>query len=300
MKVIVTGGNGFLGRWVVKALQKAGHQTTSLDVAGDGGIHVDLEIYSHTRSALAQIMPGVIIHLAALAGATGKGGGAESMKSPHAYFKVNTMAALNVFEACRELNIKKVICMSSFSPYGKAFCPITERTPLNPLNAYGGSKVNVETIAKVYARAYGIKTLIFRAPLICGEGQKETNAIREFASCAVKGEPIVVWGDGSTIREFVHPSDVARAYLLGLKHLEEMKEPYNTFVLGNTPVTMRDLAREVVHTVGKGSVKFLADKPKLFDQFTKRTKVELKLGWVPKTGVKQIIERVAREMMVVA
>lgn len=296
MKLAVTGSNGFLGRWVVRALEEAGHEVVSLDVAGSGGIHINLEIYSHTRSALAQTMPDTVIHLAALAGASGKGGGAESLKHPYDYFKVNTFTALNVFEACRELNIRKVICMSSFSPYGKASPPLKEGTPLNPINPYGGSKVNVETIAKVYARCYGIKTLIFRAPLICGEGQKEMNALREFIVSAIKGEPIIIWGDGSTVREFVHPSDVARAYLLGLRYLEDMKEPYNTFILGNVPVMMRDLAREVVHAVGKGSVKFFKDKPKLFDQYTKRSKVELKLGWVPKINWDEIVERVVKEM----
>lgn len=296
MKIAVTGGAGFLGKFVMKLLRENGHEATPIDIAENDGITADLSVYSHARAALAQINPEAVIHLAALAGATGKGGGAESLKVPHEFFKVNTMAALNVFEACRELNIKKVECMSSFAPYGKAPCPITEDTPLDPNNPYGGSKQNVETIAKVYARCFGIKTLIFRVPLMCGENQRELNALREFAIAAFHDEPIVLWSDGLTLREFVHPSDVAHAYVAGLKYLDSMTEPYEVFVLGNTPVSMKDLARKVIGAVGKGKLEYLSEKPKLFDQWTKRGKVESKLGWFPKISVDEIVERVVREM----
>ena len=300
MRIAVTGGSGFLGRWVVKALMDEGHEVVSLDITGNSGIRVNLTVYSHTKSALAQSRAEVVIHLAALAGAAGKGGGVESFKDPYGFVHVNVLGTLNVLESCRELGIKKVEIMSSFSPYGKASCPITESTRLCPENPYGASKACLETIAKVYARCYGIKTLVFRVPLICGEGQKEMNALREFVACAIKGEPLVVWGDGTTLREFVHPSDVARAYLLGLDYLGKTSRDYDVFVLGNRPVTMGELAMLVRMKVGRGEVKLLREKPRLFDQYTSRGKVETRLGWVPKMGVEEIIERVVREMMVVA
>lgn len=218
------------------------------------------------------------------------------MKNPYDYFKVNTMVTLNVFEACRELGIKKAIIMSSFSPYGKAPCPITEYTLLNPNNPYGGSKENVETIAKVYAQCFGIKTIIFRVPLICGEGQKEMNAVREFVASALKGNKLEIWGDGSTLREFLHPEDVARAYLNGLTYLRFMNEPYNTFVLGNEPIAMMDLAWKVVNIVGKGETHLLSDKPRLFDQYTSRDRARILLGWTPRIGIDEIVRRVVKDM----
>lgn len=297
MRVCITGSQGFLGRWVVKTFNEAGIETRGIDISGNGDhIKADLTVYSHARSALAEINPDAVIHLAALAGASGKGGGAESLKNPYDYFKVNTMITLNVFEACRELRIKKVLCMSSFSPYGNAPVPITEGTHVNPENAYGGSKVNVETIARVYARCYDIKTLIFRAPLICGEGQKEMNALRQFADAALKDEPLEIWGDGSTIREFLHPSDVAEAYILGLKYLEEKQKGFDIFVLGNHRIKMKDLAIEIIDAVGKGSMEFLLQKLKLFDQYTNHNKAELRLGWVPKIGIREIVQRVVKDM----
>ena len=300
MKIAVTGGSGFLGKWVVRALKEAGHEVASIDIAA--GIDdrwttfsIDLTVYLETKNTLKVIKPDAIIHLAALAGATGKGGGAESLKDPYRYFKANQDITLNVFEACRELGIRRVIYMSSFSPFGNAQCPITEETPLDPDNPYGGSKANCETIAKIYAKKFGIKTIIFRVPLMCGEGQKEKNALREFVFAAFDGQPLIVWSDGSTLREFVHPSDVANAYLLGLKHMDGMQAPYETFVLGNKPITMANLAKLVKNTVGKGEIQFLRDKPTLFDQFTRRDKVETILGWFPKITVQEIVERVVRE-----
>ena len=297
MKIALTGASGFLGRWVVKVFSENGFKVRGIDIEGDGDIiQANLAVYSHVKSVLTQIKPDVIIHLAALAGSSGKGGGTESLKNPYDYFKVNALAALNVLEACRELGIRKAEIMSSFSPYGKAVCPITEETPLEPNNPYGGSKQNVETIAKIYAKCYGIKTLIFRVPLICGEGQREMNALREFIGSALKDEPIMIWGDGSTLREWVHPSDVARAYLLGLKYLDKMETPYETFVLGNEPVRMLDLAEEVVSVVGRGGVKLLLDKPKLFDQWTDHSKAKRELGWRSRVSLLKIVEQVVKDM----
>ncbi|MBI4029424.1 MAG: NAD-dependent epimerase/dehydratase family protein, partial [Candidatus Blackburnbacteria bacterium] len=82
IRIAVTGSQGFLGRWVIKVLNEVGIENRGLDISGNGDhIQVDLGIYSHTRSALAEIKPDAVIHLAALAGASGKGGGAESLKA---------------------------------------------------------------------------------------------------------------------------------------------------------------------------------------------------------------------------
>lgn len=294
MKVVITGAAGFVGRWTVKAFEEAGHQVTGFDLDGSD-VDVDLTDLRDTHLALSVAKPEAVIHLAALAGSTGKGGGAESMKNPFMFLDKNPRIALNVYETCKTLGIRKVVCMSSFSVYGKAPCPIDEDTPLNPNTPYGASKVCVEAIARIYAEAYGVKSVIFRVPLICGEGQKEENALRQFVHQALKGEPLEVWGDGSTLREWVHPEDVARAYILGLKHLEEWSRPYEVFVLGNFPWPMKNLAHMIIAKVGQGEMKLLEEKPNLFDQFTDHAKSENNLGWLPKVETTEIIERVVKE-----
>ena len=289
MKVVITGAAGFVGRWAVKAFEEAGHQVTGFDLDGSD-VDVDLTELRDTHLALTVAKPEAIVHLAALAGSTGKGGGSESMKTPFMFLDKNPRMALNVYETCKTLGIRKVVCMSSFSVYGKATCPIDEDTPLNPNTPYGASKVCVEAVARIYAEAYGINSVIFRVPLICGEGQKELNALREMVMAAKSDKPLEVWGDGSTLREWVHPSDVARAYLSALG---PMYRPCETFVLGNYPLSMDVLAKMIIENVGKGEIKYLQEKPKLFDQFTDHSRV-LGLGWKPQIGTEEIVQRVIK------
>ena len=297
MKIVVTGGTGFVGKYVVNQLVSDGHRVTPIDVAAkDDRTKVDVTVKHEVKTALASLDPDVVIHLAALTGSIGKGGGAESLKFSYDYFRVNVTGSLNIFETCRELGIKKVLCMSSFSTYGIAKCPITEATPFNSNNPYGASKVCVEEIAKIYAQCYGIKTVIFRAPLICGESQKEMNALREFVSCALQGKPIVILGEGSHVREFVHPQDVARAYSLAIPYLNTMKSTFEVFVLGSKPISMKDLAGYIIAQVGNGTIEYKQFTNNVFDQFTDYSKARRLLYWAPTKDIKDIVRRVIEDI----
>jgi UDP-glucose 4-epimerase len=297
MKIAVTGGAGFVGRYVVNQLKSDNHETISLDIVeAEDAIKTDMTILSQVRNALTQVKPDAVVHLAALAGSPGKGGGSESLKHPYEYFYNNANGTLTLYEACRELGIKRVLCMSSFSPYGKAPCPISEETPFNPNNPYGGSKACVEEIAKCYAIAYGIKTLIFRPPLICGEGQKEINVLREFVISALHDDPIEILGEGKHVREFIHPQDVATAFSAGIRYVFQMEKPYDIFILGSKPVSMKDLAQIVVDEVGKGSIIFKPATNQVFDQFTDHRKVKDILGWSATIDIREIVRKVVLDI----
>ena len=299
MNIVVTGGSGFVGRYVVKQLRSKRHQVTPLDIIPDRlaeGHVVDVTNSLEVKSAFELFQPELVVHLAALAGSTGKGGGAESLKDPYQYFNVYINGTLNVYEACRQLGIAKVICMISFSPYGFALCPIDEQTPFHPNNPYGGSKACVEEIAKIYSSIYGVKSVIFRPPLICGEGQKEVNALREFVMCALANRSIVILGEGKHVREFVHPIDVARAFCAGVEYLSCQTAPYEIFVLGNSPISMIDLAELVVGQVGKGKIEFMPSTSQVFDQFTDHRKAMDVLDWHPKITIKEIVRRVISDI----
>jgi nucleoside-diphosphate-sugar epimerase len=299
MKIMITGGSGFVGKYVSHQLHIDGHDVASLDIVRNGGPNdflADATIFPDLKQALEFFRPDIVIHLAALAGSNGKGGGAESMKQPYEFIDTNVNATLNLYEACRQLGISNVLCMSSFSPYGQAPCPINEETPFHPNNPYGASKACVEEIAKCYSVAYGIKTVLFRPPLICGEGQREMNALREFVSCVLNDKPIVILGEGRHVREFVHPEDVARAFSLGIGYLHRMKSPYDVFVLGNEPISMAELASLVVKQIGRGSIEFKKGTSQVFDQYTDHRKISTMLGWSPRIGVEEIVNRVISDM----
>lgn len=279
----------------MRRLKADGHTLEVLDKVVDGlkdVRQVDIADLSKVKEILGSFKPELVVHLAALAGSTGKGGGAESLKSPYQYFNVNFNTALSIYESCRQLGILRVLCMSSFSPYGPTSSPINEDTPFNPNNPYGGSKACVEEIAKVYSANYGIKTVILRPPLICGEGQMEMNALREFVTSALAGTPIKILGEGTHVREFVHPSDVADAFSAAIFYLQSMTVSCEPFVLGSRPIRMIDLANLVVQKVGKGSIVFEPASSQTFDQFTDHSKAKRLLGWEPKVGVDEIVTRV--------
>lgn len=301
MKAIVTGGAGFLGKFVVERLRKETIEVVPCDVATKTGHqerHMDVTNRAEVDAIFGEIGPDLVVHLAALCGSTGKGGGTESVRNPFEYFRVNILGTLNVFESCRVNGIEKVIHMSSFSSYGVTDQALTEETPLNPNNPYGFSKACAEDVAKCYALNYGIKTVIFRAPLLCGEGQRELNALREFVMAVRRGEPIVVLGEGRHVREWIHPFDVADAFALAIPYLKGMNAPYEILVLGNAPISMKDLADLVIKTTGKKTrVEHAESTKQLFDQFTDASKAKRLLGWQPKIPIQEIVKRVAKDIL---
>lgn len=298
MRVLVTGGDGFLGRHVVTILKKQRKEVIPFDikVSSSEGRLLDVRDTSQVSTVFGETKPDVVVHLAALAGAAGKGGGRESIDNPFNYLQTNFMGTLCVLEACRKVNIRKVIYMSSFSPYGLTKEPITENTPVSPSNPYGLSKLCGELVVKCYASNYGIKSIIFRAPLLCGKGQKELNALREFALTAIRGQPLVLFNEGRHVREWLHPSDIANAFLKGIDYFERMSEPYETFVLGNKPISMKSLAELVINEVGSGTIRGGSCENGVFDQFTDASKALTVLGWKATITVEEIVREVVADI----
>lgn len=287
MKILVTGGRGFLGTHVCQALKEYGHQVIDTDIQGNG-IFLDVTKLDEVDQLFKRIQPELVIHLAAVVG------GGPSKAKPYQYFYINTLGTLNILEACRRNNIHKLIYMGSFSPFGETSKPINELTPFKPANAYGGSKASAEFIVKTYSRCYNIKTIIFRACLIAGEGQTEYNALQEFVSCALKSDLLIIFGSGEHKREWLHPIDVAKAYALGIQYLQSMSDPFDIFNLGSgEPISMRRLAEKIIEISGSsGKIIHKSSSSVTFDQVTDTTKVRNRLGWKPEVNVSEIITRV--------
>ena len=298
MRVLVTGGAGFLGRYVIDRLTKGGYDVISVDVnsSGEKTRLLDITNPQAVNAIFSSTMPDIVIHLAARTGSSGKGGGRESIHDPYGYFRTNVMGTLTVLEACRLHSIRRLIHMSSLSPHGITKGPIDETTPFNPTNPYGFSKECAELAVKCYANNYGIKTLIFRAPLLAGEKQVEENALQEFVRSVKRGHPIIIRGDGSHVREWLHPIDVVEAFLKGITYLDSMTSSYEVFVLGNRPIAMKELARVIIGKVG-GKICYQDDNC-AFDQYTDTNKVETILRWKPKVQVQEIVERVIADIFV--
>jgi nucleoside-diphosphate-sugar epimerase len=298
MRILVTGGAGFLGRYVVDRLRREGLEPISVDIIPNEPEtrFLDVTDFPAVRDTFANLRPEVVIHLAAEGATTGKGRGLESIANPLRCFVTNFTGTLNVLEACRLSGIDKVIHMSSFIVYGRTTQAITEDTPLAPNNPYGSSKACAEFAARCYATNYGIRVLIFRSALLCGEGQKELNVLREFVLSAKRGEPLAIVGEGEHVREWLHPIDVADAFVKALAYFDDMNAKCETFVLGSTPTSMKQLAHIVVRTIGKGKVEFRESTAQAFDQYSDSRRTQRVLGWKANITVQEIVRRVASEV----
>jgi len=293
-RIVVTGGSGFIGRYVCEKLKEEGYDAVSFDRVLSP--RMEGTSFELVRDYFAEMRPQFVINLMALCGSRGRGGSEESRKDPAGYFRENCLSCLNVFESARLLGLSGVIQMSSFSVYGNSVrSPIDESTRMAPTDPYGASKMCCEVIADTYARRYGLKAIIARAPLVVGKGQIELNAIREFIKRAIEGRPIEVYGNGIHRREWLHPTDMADAIVRMIKYLERMQEALAIFILGSVKnrISMKDLARKVIDKLGKGEIVYIPERS--FDQITGETTTKQALEWESKVPVDNILDELIRE-----
>ena len=239
MKILVTGGAGYIGSHVVKLLGEKGYEILIIDNLSKGHreavlygklVVADLRDKEVIKSILREFKPDAVIHFAAFIEV------AESVKNPIKYYKNNTVNTLNLLEAMIEAKVDKFIFSSTAAVYGNPeVIPIPEEHPLKPINPYGCSKAFVEEILKDFEKAYGLKYVSLRYFNAAGadpEGrigeshEPETHLI-PLVLKAAKGEreSIKIFGtdyptpDGTCIRDFIHVEDLAEAHLLSFLYL---------------------------------------------------------------------------------
>lgn len=224
LKIIVTGGAGFIGSNLIEALIQGGHTVICIDNLSTGNkanIHQRAEfkkIDIRDFGALKQAMKGVdyVFHLAALPRIQ------RSIKNPLETNEVNVQGILNVLEAARVNKVKRVIFTSSSSVYGdqKSF-PLTEDMTPQPLSPYALQKYIGEKYCQVYTDLYGLETLSLRLFSVYGPGQ---NGQDEFATVIGRflylnklGKPLIIYGDGEKTRDFTYIDDVVDALVKAME-----------------------------------------------------------------------------------
>jgi UDP-glucose 4-epimerase len=249
MKIVVTGGAGYVGSIVCEELARQGHTPLILDnlqqghrqavlpeaefVTGDIGNAADLEnVFS--RQPIDAVM-----HMAAETVIE------FSMTDPARYFHNNIAAGLNLLDTMRKHSVNKMVFSSSAATYGEPVkAPIEETDPQSPVNSYGETKLMFEKVLAWYGRAYGLKHISFRYFNAAGASERlgedhrpETHLIPAVLRAALNGTTVKVFGndyptrDGSCIRDYVHVRDIARAHVLALDKLDKLAgRAYN---LGN-------------------------------------------------------------------
>ncbi len=222
MKVLVTGGAGFIGSHVVDRCVSLGHDVVVVDDLSSGQerwVNPKARFYKldirdpRLQSLLEWERPEVISHQAARANVR------ESLEQPILYADVNILGSLNLLEAARKTGVRKIVYASTGGAvYGEPrFFPVTEDHPVDPLDPYGASKHQVEHYLFLYKANYGLDYTTLRYPNVYGPRQNpfgEAGVVAIFASKLLSGETPVINGSGEQSRDFVFVRDVAAANVL--------------------------------------------------------------------------------------
>lgn len=225
MKILVTGGAGFIGSHIVDALIDAGHSVAVMDDLSTGRrkwlnprarFH-ELDIREpRLKDVFARERPDLVSHQAARANVR------ESMQKPLLYADVNVLGSLNLLECSRKYGVRKIVYASTGGAvYGEPqSLPVGEDHPIHPLDPYGASKHFVEHYLYLYRANYGLDYTVLRYPNVYGPRQDpfgEAGVVAIFTQQMLSGKQPVINGDGFQERDFIHVSDVTRANLLALE-----------------------------------------------------------------------------------
>ena len=235
VNVLVTGGVGFIGFHVCERLLQTGHTVCALDDLNDfydpalkqANLH-DLQalakafVFTHgditCRSDIDEVMGGMafdqVIHLAARAGVR------PSLEQPALYQHVNVEGTVNVLEAARERSVKKITIASSSSVYGvNSKVPFSEDDPIfNPISPYAASKLACEALGHVYHHVHGMDICLLRFFTVYGPRQRPDLAIHKFAQLMTAGEPIPIFGDGTSARDYTYVDDTVDGVIAATEH----------------------------------------------------------------------------------
>lgn len=300
MKSIVTGGAGFIGSHLVKALVAQGHEVHIIDnlsrnkatqletireIVGENVTLHKVNVMSEPEF-LPDIFAGAdyVFHLAALTSVPG------SIEEPYEYHMNNVVGTINVLEASRKANVKKFVFSSSGAVYGdtKAI-PTSEADATEPLSPYALDKLMGEELCLMYSRVYGLPTISLRYFNVYGEGMHETGAyvlaIAIFLKQLREGKPLTVTGDGLQTRDFVHVSDVASANIAAA---ESEYGSGNIFNVGSGEETT---VNEIAKLIAPHNIEHVEARLEPRRACADIDAIKSMLNWEPKIKVKEEVPR---------
>ena len=321
MRWLITGGCGFIGRNLVRdLLQEGGHylrivDNLSVGTRGDiaevcefteyqaSKIHslpktsissrVDLivgDIKDEKLALMASSNMDVVIHLAANTGV------APSVDDPRSDCMNNVLGTLTYLEAARHSGANRFIFASSGAPVGGCTPPIHEELAPHPVSPYGASKLSGEGYCSAYHQTFGVETVALRFGNVYGplSGRKDS-VVAKFIKRAIKGEPLIIYGDGCQTRDFIFIGDLIRAIRMSVNAKEVGGEIFQ--IATNNETTIGELVETLLPILSEAGIEEIStdyDVPRRGDvkrNFSDTSKAKQMLKWKAEVDLKEGLKR---------
>jgi len=293
MKILVTGGAGFIGSHAVDAYLEQGHDVVVIDDLSTGkreNVHPRAKLYpmdirdEKLEGVFATERPEIINHHAAKASVR------ESMVSPMLYADVNILGSLNLLQLSRRYGVKKFIYISTGGAvYGEPeYLPADEAHRVQPLDPYGASKAAFEHYLPLYQANYGIPFTVLRYANVYGPRQDplgEAGVVAIFAGQMLRGEQAVINGSGEQERDFVYVGDVAQANILALDRGDG--GVYNIGTGTGTSINEIFARLKAATAYERAAVHGPPKAGEVFKVYLNVDRVARELGWQPVTDLEE-------------
>ena len=305
-RILITGAAGFIGSHVAERLLERGDQVTGVDDfntyyepaikrrnVAQALVHPNYTLHETDicdepgiMDLFRQTRPDVVVHLAARAGVR------PSLTDPNLYHRVNVIGSQHILDACRSIDLSHLVFASSSSVYGGCTeVPFRENNPVHrPISPYAATKRMNELQAHVYSHVYGLNVTMLRFFTVYGPRQRPDMAIHKFTQLILNGEPVPVFGDGSSARDYTYIDDI----LDGVIKAVDKPFRYEIFNLGESHTTrLSELVDLIARHVGKpAKIKPLPPQPGDVEiTYADIEHARQLLGYSPKTSMDEGVGR---------
>lgn len=301
-RALVTGGCGFIGSHLVDELIQRGFEVFVIDNLSSGNLNNVKHQFANDsfhlikgdvimiKELLGDVKDiDIVFHEAAISSVT------KSVTHPSSVFDSNVISSLNLLEYCRNSGIQKIVFASSSAVYGDSSAQaLSEDNLCSPISPYGASKIATEYFLQSYWKTYGLKTVSLRYFNVYGNRQnysEYSGVITIFINRLLKEDPLLIYGDGKQVRDFVNIKDVVKANLLAMDSENAVGESIN--VGTGTQTTILELGKHIQTIVGGKSKSFIFRAMRQGDiqrSVASTIKARLLLGFIPSISLNKGLE----------
>lgn len=306
---LITGGAGFIGSHLADKLLKEGNKVIVVDnfcdfynpkIKEDNVKHnlnnanytlkrIDIRNREELAKTFDEVNVDVVIHLAAMAGVR------PSIDNPIYYQEVNCVGTQNILEEMKAHNVKKLVMASSSSVYGNCKeVPFKEDMVVDfAISPYAATKKANEVMTHVYHKLFDFNVIMLRFFTVFGPRQRPDLAINKFTRLMLNNEPIPMFGDGTTSRDYTYVEDIVSGIEKSIEYVNNNKDVYEILNLGNSsPVSLKEMIDTIAEVLNKTpNIEELPMQPGDVERtFADISKANRLIGYEPKTSFKQGIE----------